>query len=116
MDTWPDIKAPSRITGGISDPLDEATFETGDDAARARFSAPRQQPLTISWPWLSYADYSALEAFQNVQRSSLFIWVHPRTGVAWEARFTSDPFKFEEKAESTGLSVTCTILPVRKVS
>lgn len=116
MDTWPNIKAPSRITGGISDPLDEATFETGDDAARARFSAPRQQQLTLSWKWLAHGEYDALVAFQEQQRSGLFLWTHPRTGVAWEARFTSDPLRWDEAGGETGMSVTCTILPIRRVS
>lgn len=115
MDMWPSgIRTPSDMKGGISDPLDESTMETGDDAARPVFSRPRQRPWQLSWVDMPFSEYEMLTAFQEEQRASVFLFVHPRTGEAWECRFKSDPITFDEGATEY-MSVTCTLQPVRKV-
>lgn len=116
MNVWPDIAVPSSMSGGIFDPLDEANMETGDDAARPRFSVPRQQPMRLEWAAMSYADFDALVAFHANQRSTPFLWVRPRTGVQWEARFVSNAITHSESRDTPGrLAVQCTIQPIRRV-
>lgn len=118
MDTFPSgIRAPSSITGGIFDPLDEATMDTGDDAARAVFSTPRQQPWKLEWPAMPHDEFDLLTAFQAEQRASVWLYTHPRTGQTWEMRFKSDPISFSEEGRRYKTkAVTVAVQPIRRVS
>jgi len=117
MDTFPTgIRPPSSIVGGVFDPLDEATMDTGDDAARPVFSTPRQQPWKMEWATMPFAEYDMLTAFHEAQRASEWMYTHPRNGQTWVCRFRSDPITFSEQgAKWRTIAVTCTVQPIRRV-
>lgn len=118
MDTFPaGIRPPSSITGGVFDPLEEATMDTGDAAARPVFSMPRQQPWKMEWAAMPFAEYNLLTEFQKAQRASVWLYTHPRSGQTWEMRFKSDPIAFSEQgAKWRTIAVTVTAQPIRRVS
>ena len=116
MDTFPSgIRAPSRCPGGIFDPLDESTMDTGDDSARPVFSVPRQKPWKWTWEDMPFDEYELLVAFHAEQRASVWLYTHPRTGQTWEMRFKSDPIDYEE-GSTAFMPVTCLVQPIRRVS
>jgi len=103
MAVWPEeITSPTGMTGGVSDPFYEDTFETGDDGARPMFSRARQQPVTLTWQRMTEAEYALLKNFQAAQRAAVFVWTHPRTGAAWQARFKSDAISYTINGDTPG--------------
>lgn len=115
MDAFPNISAPSGMERALSDKYVEATFETGDDAARPLFSTPREQPMTLSWAYMTTADLATLRAFYAAHRATRFLWSEPRTGVQYVTRFVSDCLKWRAMPDVVdGWSVTLTMLPVRE--
>ncbi|WP_430735516.1 hypothetical protein [Halodesulfovibrio aestuarii] len=117
MDNWPDIPLPTTCPSGIRDPLLEDEFQSGDDAARPQFAAPRCMPVTLSWNWLHKDHLATLRTFQKTHRASLFLWTDPFTGEQWEARFSGEePVKWSPLAKLPAYAqVTATIKPVNEV-
>jgi hypothetical protein len=99
MDFWPSfIAAPNGISGGLDDPYIEAQSETGDDASRPRFSAPRLTPFKLSWQNMRLAECRyLLDQFYPAHRAITFLWRHPSQGLTYEVRFVSSPITFGEE-------------------
>lgn len=117
MENWPNIPLPSACPSGIRDPLLEDEFQSGDDAARPQFAAPRCLPITLSWNWMHKTHLATLRTFQKAHRADLFLWEDPFTGEQWEARFAGEePVKWSPIAKLPDYAqVTATIKPVNEV-
>ena len=117
MDNWPNIPLPTACPSGIRDPLLEDEFQSGDDAARPQFAAPRCLPITLSWNWMHKTHLATLRTFQKAHRTDLFLWEDPFTGEQWEARFAGEePVKWGPIAKLPDYAqVTATIKPVNEV-
>ena len=117
MDTWPNISLPTSCPSGIRDPLLEDEFQSGDDAARPQFAAPRSIPVTLTWNHMHISQLATLRAFQKSHRASLFFWRDPFTDELWEARFSGEePVKWTPLAKLPNYAqVTATIKPVNEV-
>ena len=117
MDNWPDIALPSSCPFGVRDPLLEDEFQSGDDAARPQFAAPRATQVTLAWNKMHRDDILTLRTFQQSHRASMFLWIDPFTGTAWEARFASEePLKWTPLAKLPNYAqVTAVIKPINEV-
>ena len=117
MKNWPNIPLPSACPSGIRDPLLEDEFQSGDDAARPQFAAPRCLPVTLSWNWMHKTQLATLRNFQKTHRASLFLWTDPFSGGQWEARFSGEePIKWNPIAKLPNYAqVTAVIKPINEV-
>ena len=101
MDYWPSyIPDPSSLSESIDDPYIEATSETGDDAARVRYSKERQGPTKLTWKIMRLGDFVALKQFYAEHRAIEFLWLHPSRGLTYKTRFVSSPISSSEDGKS----------------
>lgn len=101
MDYWPSyIPKPSSLTESVDDPYIEATSETGDDAARVRYSKERQGPTKLTWKIMRLGDFVALKQFYAEHRAIEFLWLHPSRGLTYKTRFVSSPISSSEDGKS----------------
>ena len=119
MYNWPNsLPFPSTCPSGVRDPLLEDEFQSGDDAARPQFAAPRCIPVTLTWNWMHKTHLATLRAFQKYHRAKLFLWTDPFTGELWEARFSGEePIKWSPIAKLPDYAqVTVVIKAVNEVT
>lgn len=101
MDYWPSyIPKPSSLSESVDDPYIEATSETGDDAARVRYSKERQGPTKLTWRIMRLGDFVALKQFYAEHRAIEFLWLHPSRGLTYKTRFVSSPISSSEDGKS----------------
>ena len=101
MDYWPSyIPNPSSFSESVDDPYIEATSETGDDAARVRYSKERQGPTKLTWKIMRLGDFVALKQFYAEHRAIEFLWLHPSRGLTYKTRFVSSPISSSEDGKS----------------
>ena len=101
MDYWPSyIPKPSSLSESVDDPYIEATSETGDDAARVRYSKERQGPTKLTWKIMRLGDFVALKQFYAEHRAIEFLWLHPSRGLTYKTRFVSSPISSSEDGKS----------------
>lgn len=101
MDYWPSyIPKPSSLSESVDDPYIEATSETGDDAARVRYSKERQGPTKLTWKIMRLGDFVALKQFYADHRAIEFLWLHPSRGLTYKTRFVSSPISSSEDGKS----------------
>lgn len=101
MDYWPSyIPKPSSVSESIDDPYIEATSETGDDAARVRYSKERQGPTKLTWKIMRLGDFVALKQFYAEHRAIEFLWLHPSRGLTYKTRFVSSPISSSEDGKA----------------
>lgn len=101
MDYWPSyIPDPSSLSESIDDPYIEATSETGDDAARVRYSKERQGPTKLTWKIMRLGDFVALKLFYAEHRAIEFLWLHPSRGLTYKTRFVSSPISSSEDGKA----------------
>ena len=101
MDYWPSyIPNPSSLSESVDDPYIEATSETGDDAARVRYSKERQGPTKLTWKIMRLGDFVALKQFYAEHRAIEFLWLHPSRGLTYKTRFVSSPISSSEDGKS----------------
>ena len=101
MDYWPSyIPKPSSVSESVDDPYIEATSETGDDAARVRYSKERQGPTKLTWKIMRLGDFVALKQFYAEHRAIEFLWLHPSRGLTYKTRFVSSPISSSEDGKA----------------
>ncbi|WP_164562001.1 DUF2460 domain-containing protein [Nitratidesulfovibrio vulgaris] len=102
MNIFPTIAPPLGLTDAVDDPMLESTYESGHDATRPQFTAPRWQPSQLTWDDMTTADLDTLLAFWRANRGREFIWRDPATSRDWRCRFVSSPINWTASRQLPG--------------
>jgi hypothetical protein len=109
MNTFPTIRQPNLKTSPI---FYKPQVRTESDATYIH-SRPRStrgiHKWSLSWTYLSEADYQLLEDFFSANMGAAFTWVHPITSVSYTCRFSSDTLVGDEQVPGYRSGIACSI-------
>jgi hypothetical protein len=95
MANWPStLSSPDwGLEEEYSKPQLKTDFEANYGQSRPKVTRGTDRWGNLGWKLLPEDEYQTLKAFFNANQGSVFVWVHPITGVSYNCRFSADSIK-----------------------